>query len=122
MTEEEIRLDGFEWNNVQRAFIWSELSNDFIRELVEADPRCKTQLEHHLLMAFHGYAQFPRYFYQNMYNYLKLKLAEEKELEYYTERVGMLYMNQLNREEAISRQVYKFVDGGTGKVLDTLVW
>ena len=122
MTETELREMGLQWQNVQKCFIWSELSPDFIRELVEYDPVYKTQLEHHLLCAFHGYASYPSNFYKNMLQYLKLGLAEEKELECYTERVGMLYMNQLNQEEQASRQVYKFVDGGTGKVLDTWVW
>ena len=45
-TEEEIRLDGFEWDNVYGAFCWSDLSKDFIRELAESDPVYKTQLEH----------------------------------------------------------------------------
>lgn len=67
-------------------------------------------------MAFHGYASFPSMFFQNMYIYLQLNLAEQKELKCYSERVGMLYMNQLQQENE-SRQVYSLV-GNDGKVLD----
>lgn len=118
-TEEEIREAGFEWQNVERSFIWSNLEPDFIRELVEFDQTYKTQLQHHLLMAFHGYASYSSYFYLNMYNYIKLGLAEQKELECYVERVGMMYMDQLQQEQQ-ARIVYSFKDG-TGRILDQWV-
>lgn len=119
-TEAEIREDGFEWQNVERSFIWSNLEPDFIRELVEFDQTYKTQLQHHLLMAFHGYASFPSMFFQNMYIYLQLNLAEQKELKCYSEKVGQMYMNQLQQENE-SRQVYSLV-GNNGKVLDQCVF
>lgn len=119
MTETEMRQQGFQWDNVERCFLWNELSKDFIRELVQYDTCYKTQLEHHLLMAFHGYASFSSYFYLNMYNYIKLGLAEQKELECYDERVGMMYMDQLQQEQQ-ARIVYSFKDG-TGRILDQWV-
>lgn len=114
-----MRQQGLQWENVERCFLWNELSNDFIRELVQYDTTYKTQLEHHLLMAFHGYASYSSYFYLNMCNYIKLGLAEQKELECYVERVGMMYMDQLQQEQQ-ARIVYSFKDG-TGRVLDTWV-
>ena len=109
MTESELREGGLQWDNVQKCFLWNELSKDFIRELVEHDTTYKTQLEHNLLCAFHGYASYPSYFYKNMWQYIKLGLAEQKELQYYTERVGMLYMDQKQQEER-SRHVYSLID------------
>ena len=118
--ETQLREEGITWDLVQKAFIWHELSNDFIRQLVETEQCFKTQLQNYLLMAFHGYSSYPSYFYNNMWKYLKLGLAEEKELACYSERVGMLYMNQL-QQEVQSRHVYKLVNNN-GKVLDQLVF
>ena len=121
MTEEELRQQGFEsWDDVERCFLWNELSKDFIRQLVEYDTIYKTQLEHHLLMAFHGYATFASFFYKNMYIYLKSGLAEQKELECYSDRVYQLYSQKYQEELNASRSVYKFVDG-TGRVLESWV-
>lgn len=117
MTETELREDGFDWDNVLRAFLWNDLNKDFIRQLVEYAPIYKTQLEHHLLAAVHGYSSFPCYFYQNMYHYIKLGLAEQKQLIYYLDQIYIMYQQQRQREWNASRQVYKFVDG-TGRVLD----
>ena len=119
-TQTEIRQQGFDWDNVERSFLWQNLSKDFIRELVEYDPCYKTQLQHHLLAAFHGYASYPSLFYQNMYIYLKMGLAEAKELIYYVDRVYMMYREQMQMQQSASRCTYKFVDG-TGRVLDTWV-
>ena len=119
-TEEELREDGFQWDNVLRAFLWSDLSKDFIRQLVQYDQTYKTQLEHHLLAAFHGYSQFPSLFYKNMYSYIKLGLAEQKQLSHYVEQIYMMYTEQKNKEWNASRQVFQFTDG-TGRVLDTYV-
>lgn len=117
-TEEEIREAGFEWQNVERSFIWSNLEPDFIRELVEFDQIYKTTLEHHLIAALQGFATYPSTFYQNMYIYLKLNLAEQKQLKNYSDRVGEMYMNQLQQEQE-SRQIYSLVDG-TGRILDQI--
>lgn len=119
-TEAEIREDGFEWQNVERSFIWSNLEPDFIRELVEFDQIYKTTLEHHLIAALQGFATYPSTFYQNMYIYLQLNLAEQKELKCYSERVGMLYMDQLNKELE-SRHIYSLIDG-TGRIQDQIVF
>lgn len=119
-TEAEIREEGFEWQNVERSFIWSNLEPDFIRELVEFDQTYKTQLQHHLLMAFHGYASFPSMFFQNMYIYLQLNLAEQKELKCYSEKVGQMYMNQLQQENE-SRQTYSLLDHN-GMVQDQIIF
>lgn len=121
MTESEIREQGFKWQNVERAFLWQLLGRDLIREMVQYDSCYKTQLEHHLLMAFHGYASYPSSFYQNMYIYLKAGLAEAKDLACYAEQLYMLYREQAEKEWNASRQVYKFVDGATGRVLDSFV-
>lgn len=121
MTEEEIRLMGLDdWNTIERAFLWSELSKDFMRELVEYDQKYKTWLEHALLMDFHGYSIHASAFYKNMYNYLKLGLAEQKELKCYSERVGQMYMDQMNKELE-SKHVYSLVDN-SGRVLDSVVF
>lgn len=121
MTEEEIRLMGLDdWNTIERAFLWSELSKDFMRELVEYDQKYKTWLEHALLMDFHGYSVHASAFYKNMYNYLKLGLAEQKELKCYSERVGQMYMDQMNKELE-SKHVYSLVDN-SGRVLDSVVF
>lgn len=119
-TESEIRQQGLEWQNVQRAFLWSELSKDFMRELVEYDQKYKTWLEHALLMDFHGYSIHASAFYKNMYNYLKLGLAEQKELKCYSERVGQMYMDQMNKELE-SKHVYSLVDN-SGRILDSVVF
>lgn len=120
MTEAEMRQQGFEWNNVQRCFIWNQLSLNFIRELVEYDPFYKTQLEHHLLMAFHGYATYPSFFYKNMYIYIQNKLNELKQLIYYLDKVKELYWDKHEEEMAATRHVYKLVDG-SGIVRDQWV-
>lgn len=119
-TESQIRQQGLEWDNVERSFIWSNLEPDFIRELVEFDQIYKTTLEHHLIAALQGFATYPSTFYQNMYIYLKLNLAEQKELKCYSERVGMLYMNQLQQENE-SRQTYSLLDHN-GMVQDQIIF
>ena len=118
-TESQIREDGFDWQNVERSFIWHYLGRDFIRQLVEYDPTYKTQLEHHLLMAFHGYSSFPSYFYQNMYIYLITGLAETKELACYADRVYLMCKEQVQKEQQ-SKQVYSLIDNN-GIVLDQVV-
>ena len=120
MTEEEIRMMGLCWNTIERAFIWYDLSRDFIRELVEYDKTYKTQLQHHILMAFHGYASYPSHFFSNMYCYLDLKLAEQKELYYYKDQVYRMYLEQQQKEWS-SREVYRMVDS-TGTVLDQIAF
>ena len=119
-SESELREKGFSWSVVQRAFIWYNLSKDFMRQLVETDQCFKTQLEHHLIMAFHGYQAFPSMFYQNMYSYLKMGLAEAKDLACYADRIYLLYREQAEKEYNASRNVYRMVDG-TGKVLEQWV-
>ena len=114
-----MRQQGLQWDNVERCFLWNELSRDFIRELVEADPTFKTQLEHHLLMCFHGYASYPSYFFMNMYTYIKLGLAEQKELVHYKDQIYMLWREQAEQEYN-SRHVYSLVDC-TGRKIDQWV-
>ena len=122
MTEEELREDGFQWDNVLRAFLWSELSPDFIRELVEYDQVYKTQLEQHLLAGVHGYAQLPSHFYQNMCQYIKAGIAEQKQLKYYADHIYMMYRQLRENQINASLTTYRFVDGATGKVLDQVVF
>lgn len=117
ITEAELRQNGFDWQNVERCFLWTELSKDFLRQLVEYDEKYKTWLEHALLMDFHGYSVHASAFYKNMYNYLKLGLAEQKELKCYSERVGMMYMDQLQQEQQ-ARIVHSITDYN-GRILDS---
>ena len=119
MTETELREMGLQWQNVERSFIWSNLEPDFIRELAEYDQVYKTTLEHHLIAALQGFASYPSTFYQNMYIYLQLNLAEQKELKCYSERVGMLYMDQWNKEQQ-SRHRYSLIDNN-GRVTDQII-
>ena len=118
--ETQLREEGITWDLVQKAFIWHDLSKDFLRQLVETDQCFKTQLQHHLLCAFHGYASYPSYFYKNMWQYLKAGLAEQKELVFYASKLYMMYREQEEKEIYANRQVYKFVDG-TGRVIDQFV-
>lgn len=120
MTQTEIREQGFSFQNVQRAFIWQNLDGDVIREFAQYDQIYKTTLEHHLIAALQGFATYPSTFYQNMYIYLKLNLAEQKELKNYTDRVGMMYMDQLNKELE-SRQTYSLLDHN-GMVQDQIIF
>ena len=119
-TEAEIREAGFDWEVVHTAFCWKNLEPDFMREIVESHPIYKTQLEQELIYDIHGYSVHASYFYQNMYIYLKLNLAEQRELKYYSERVGQMYMSQFQQEQA-SKQVYSLVDN-SGRILDSVVY
>ena len=119
-TQSEIRENGFQWSNVMRAFLWSELSPDMIRQLVEYDPVYKTQLQYHLLAAVHQYSKFPSFFYYNMLKYIKAGLAEQKQLKYYTDHIYMMYRQQRENQINASLTTYKFVDG-TGRILDTYI-
>lgn len=123
MTEEEIRLQGFDKDNFQRAFLWSELSKDFIRQFVEYDISYKHILQHWLMMALYRYATFAAAFYQNMFCYLNDGLATEKQLANYNimKKVYDMYREQSEKEWNASRQVYKFVDG-SGRVLDSITY
>ena len=114
----EIGLD--DWDNIRAGFCWQNLSKDFIRQIVEFDPVYKTQLEHELLLDIHGYSVHASFFYQNMYNYVKSGMAEQKQLKYYANEIYMMYRQQAERQFNISKQVYRMVDG-TGRVLDQWV-
>lgn len=116
MNESEIREFGLDWDNVEKAFLWKNLSKDFIRELVEYDPTYKTQLQHHLLCAFHRYASYPSYFYQNMGYYIQNGLAEQKQLINCVDQLYQMYREQ-SEKEYNSRQIYRLVDG-TGRIVD----
>ena len=118
-TEAEIREAGFDWEVVHTAFCWKNLEPDFIRQIVESDKTIKKELEHELIMDIHDYSIHASAFYQNMYIYLKLDLAEQKELKKYIEIVGMMYMQQLNREQE-SRHTYSLIDH-SGMVQDQII-
>ena len=118
-TESEIRQQGLEWDNVERAFIWQNLTGDFQRELITAEPIIRKKIDHHIIAALQGFASYPSMFYQNAFIYLQLNLAEQKELKNYIERVGMMYLEQLN-SELESRHVYSLVDG-SGTVKDQIL-
>ena len=119
MTETEMREEGFQWQNVERCFLWGELSKDFIREIVEYDEKYKTWLEHALLMDFHGYSVHASAFYMNMYTYIKSGMAEQKELSCYVDQVYQMYWNQ--REQQYNARVVHTFKDGMGRVLDQWV-
>ena len=118
--EEELRENGFEWDNVHRCFCWYNLSKDFIRELVEADPIFKTQLEHELLMDLRGYSVHASFFYQNMGYYIQNGLAEQKQLVNYINQVYMLYRQQSDAEYNARINTYNFVDYN-GRIFEQVV-
>ena len=118
-SEKQIRQQGLDLQNIERAFIWQNLTGDFQRELITAEPIIRTKIDHHIIAALQGFASYPSTFYQNAFIYLHLNLAEQRELKNYSERVGMMYMNQFQQEQA-SKQVYSLVDYN-GKILDEVV-
>lgn len=118
-TEAEIREAGFDWEVVHTAFCWKNLSKDFIREIVESYPQYKTQLEQELLMDIHGYSIHASYFYQNMGYYIMNKLAEQRQLSNYVDKIYQLYRQQAEQEYN-SREVVRFTDY-SGRVLDEVV-
>ena len=119
-SEKQIRQQGLDLQNIERAFIWQNLTADFQRELITAEPIIRTKIDHHIIAALQGFASYPSMFYQNAFIYLKLNLAEQKELKNYTDRVGMMYMDQLNKELE-SRHTYSLIDG-TGRIQDQIVF
>lgn len=119
-TEAEIREAGFDQQIVLSAFRFKNLEPDFMREVVESNKGIKTQLEHELIMDIHRYSVHASTFYQNMYIYLQLNLAEQKELKCYSDKVGQMYMSQLQQENE-SRQTYSLIDG-TGRIQDQIVF
>ena len=118
--EEELRENGFDWDNVHRCFCWYNLSKDFIRELVEADPIFKTQLEHELLMDIHGYSVHASFFYQNMGYYIQNGLAEQRQLVHYVDKLYQMYREQAEREYNAGRQVYNFTDYN-GRIFEQVI-
>lgn len=118
-TEEEIREAGFDHDIVLTAFRFKNLQPDFIRQIVEYDKTIKKELENELIYDIHGYSIHASAFYQNMYIYLQLNLAEYSELKYYNEQVGQMYIDQMNKEYGKS-DIAKFIDYN-GKVQDIIV-
>lgn len=119
-TEAEIREAGFDWEVVHSAFCWKNLSKDFIREIVESYPQYKTQLEHELLMDIHGYSIHASYFYQNMGYYISNKLAEQRQLVHYVDKIYQMYRQQAEQEYN-SREVVRFTNY-SGKVIDQIIY
>ena len=122
MIQSELRQNGFEWQNVEKAFLWTELSKDFMRELVEYDQKYKTWLEHALLMDFHEYSVHASAFYQNMFNYIKYGLAEQKELAYYADKVYQMYIERKRIEESCRQRFQAHLIDCNGTVLDTITY
>lgn len=118
--ENQIRQQGLDLQNIERAFIWQNLTADFQRELITAEPIIRTKIDHHIIAALQGFASYPSMFYQNAFIYLQLNLAEQKELKCYSERVGMMYMDQWNKEQK-SKQVYSLVDHN-GRIMDQIIY
>lgn len=119
-TEDEIREAGFDWDNVHSAFCFKNLSKDFIRQIVESYPQYKKQLEHELLMDIHGYSIHASYFYQNMGYYIMNKLAEQRQLVHYVDKIYQMYRQQAEQQYN-SKQVYQLVDN-SGRILDSVVY
>ena len=119
-TEQQIRLQGFDQENIQKAMIWDNIGRDLMREMVETEPLYKTLLDRHIIAALQGFASYPSMFYQNAFIYLQLNLAEQRELKNYSDRVGQMYMNQLNKELE-SRHVYSLIDNN-GRVTDQIIY
>ena len=117
--EEDIRLAGFDKQVVLSAFRFKNLEPDFIREVVESKKAIKKELEHELSGDIHRYSVHASAFYQNMYIYLKLNLAQYRELKCYSDRVGQMYMDQWNKEQQ-SRQTYQLIDN-TGRILQEII-
>ncbi len=122
MKESELREQGLQWDNVEQCFFWNELSKDFMRQLVEYDTCYKTQLENHLLGAFHGFAEYPSDFYQNMYNYIKYGLAEQKELAYYADKVYDMYITRKRIEESCRQRFQAHLIDYNGTILNTITY
>ena len=116
MTQTEIREQKRNWDTIHAAFCWSQLSKDFMRELVGKNWMYRWKLEHELLMDFHGYSCHASAFYHNMYQYIKSGLATDNQLRYYTDRTYMMYREQLQKQ-CNSRETVKLIDFN-GKVLD----
>lgn len=108
-TEQQIRLQGFEWENIQRAMIWDNVGRDLIREMVETDKLYKTLLDRHIISALQGFASYPSMFYSNAFCYIKNGLAEHKQLLYYADRIYQMYKEQ-SEKEFNSRQAVTLVD------------
>lgn len=123
MTESEIREFGLDdWDNIHTAFCWNNLSKDFIRQMVEYNPIYKTQLEQELLMDLHGYGIHASYFYQNMGYYILNKLAEQKQLVYYVDKIYEMYRAQAEQEyEARKNNIVRLIDS-TGRVIDQMIY
>ena len=119
-TDEEIRLEGMDVQNIEKTFIWQNLSKDLMIELIETDPLIKTKIDHHIIAALQGFASYPSTFYQNACYYIQNKLTEQKDLINYVNQLYMLYREQSEREYN-SRTVYSLVDG-SGRVLDSIIY
>ena len=118
-SESLIREEGLDLQNIERAFLWQELGRDFIRQIIYIDPLIRTKIDHHIIAALQGFASYPSMFYSNAFCYLRNSLSEQKDLEYYSNRIYQLYREQAEKEYN-SRQIYRIVDR-TGKVLDAWV-
>ena len=114
-------LEVVNYNTVFTYLLYNQLDKDFIRQLVDQlNKGDKLHLQWDLLQGVHGYAGYPSYFYQNMFQYISLGLNEEKQLKYYKDHIYMMYRETREKEWNASRQVYKFVDG-CGVVRDQIV-
>ena len=121
MNESTIREQGINWDIVHQAFLWSQLSKDFIRELVEGNKIFKKNLEYELLCDLHGWSVHPSCFYQNMFCYLNNGLALRKELQYHMHQIYIMYRQQAEKEYNARREVVHYVDG-SGRVLDSITY
>lgn len=118
-SESLIREEGLDLQNIENAFLWQELGRDFIRQIITIDPLIRTKIDHHIIAALQGFASYPSMFYSNAFCYLRNSLSEQKDLEYYSNRIYQLYIEQAEKEYN-SRQTYTFIDN-TGRILDTYI-
>ena len=119
MSETAMRQNLLKDEDIISYFRFNDLSKDFERELVSTRKKIKRELEHELLMDIHQYSVHASVFYKNMFVYIQNKLAEEKQLEYYLDKVRQMYYDQ-HEQEMNARIKYSFVDG-TGRILDSFV-
>lgn len=119
MTETAMRQNLLKDEDILSYFRFNDLSKDFERELVSTRKKIKRELEHELLMDIHQYSVHASVFYKNMFVYIQNKLAEEKQLEYYLDKVRQMYWDQLQQEQQ-ARIKHSLVDYN-GRVLDSFV-
>lgn len=118
MTETTIREEGLDLQKCETAFLWYSLSRDFQRQLIEANPILKTKIDRHILAALNGYASYPATFYSNAFCYVKNNLSQQRDLEYYANRIFQMFKEQAEQE--YNARIVRAVDYN-GRIVDQFV-